>query len=184
LFFTGKEPVQEVRNDQPLSVGKNSGAFNTAFSGMLDDYFAIRDALVEWDTVKADQAAYALAQKADSLPVRQMKADSSIVMTAQSLIASVGSEAKGFTGESGIEQRRRAFNMLSDELYNLIRTVRYNGEIIYHQRCPMAFNDSEEAFWLSGSSKIVNPYLGKKHPTYKDKMLGCGEVSDSLDFTK
>jgi hypothetical protein len=48
----------------------------------------------------------------------------------------------------------------------------------------MAFKDSEEAYWLTSTNKIVNPYLGKKHPTYKDKMLGCGEIIDSLDFAK
>ena len=73
--------------------------------------------------------------------------------------------------------------MLSGELYDLIRTVRYDRETIYHIRCPMAFGDSAEAYWLSNSSKIVNPYLGKNHPSYKNKMLGCGELVDSLDFS-
>ena len=48
----------------------------------------------------------------------------------------------------------------------------------------MAFKDSIEGFWLSPTSKVVNPYLGNKHPVYKSKMLGCGEVVDSFDLTK
>jgi hypothetical protein len=48
----------------------------------------------------------------------------------------------------------------------------------------MAFKDSEEAYWLTNTNKIINPYLGKNHPKYKDKMVGCGEVVDSLDFSK
>jgi hypothetical protein len=48
----------------------------------------------------------------------------------------------------------------------------------------MAFGDSSEGFWLSNTAAIINPYLGKKHPTYGAKMLGCGEVTDSLDFAK
>jgi hypothetical protein len=107
-----------------------------------------------------------------------------VVKTARSLAASVSSEAKGLVGEGNIEQKRRAFNMLTDELYTLIRTVRYDGEVIYHIRCPMAFKDSEEGFWLSKNDQVINPYLGKSHPVYKAKMLGCGEISDSLDFTK
>lgn len=183
-LFSGKEVKPEVKTDQPLAISKNSGVFNIAFAGFLSDYFSMRDALVDWDTLKADQAAYALARKADSLPLKLLKADSSIVLTAQSLAASVSSEAKGFVGEAGIAERRKDFNMLTDELYNLVRVVKYDGEIIYHARCPMAFNDSEEGFWLTNTSKIVNPYLGNKHPVYKNKMLGCGEVNDSLDFTK
>ena len=52
-------------------------------------------------------------------------------------------------------------------------------EQVYHMSCPTAFSDSSEAYWLSADSKVVNPYLGNKHPIYKDKMLNCGEVNDS-----
>jgi hypothetical protein len=48
----------------------------------------------------------------------------------------------------------------------------------------MAFNDEEEANWLSNSSKVVNPYLGKHHPKYKAGMLHCGDVVDSVDYTR
>lgn len=179
------KPIKSVeKKDEALKIGKNSSQFNTAFSEVLTEYYALKDALVDWDTVKADQAAYVLAAKADSLPVKTLKADSPIVMTAQSLDASISSEAKAFTGESGIEGRRRSFNVLTDQLYTLATAVQYDGQIIYHIRCPMAFKENEEGFWLSSTSQIVNPYLGNKHPVYKSKMLGCGEVTDSLDFGK
>jgi hypothetical protein len=182
LSDRGPKPVE--MKDQALSIGKNSGVFNTAFSLLMNDYYSLKDALVQWDSVKADRAAYTLAAKADSLPLKQMKADSAVILTAQSLAASVSSEARAFTGESGMEARRRAFNMLTDEVYTLVRTVRYDGETIYHIRCPMAFNDSEQAFWLSNTTKIMNPYLGEKHPVFKNKMVGCGEIDDSLNFAK
>jgi len=167
-----------------LKISKNTVAFNKAFGGLMDDYYALRDALVDWDTVKVDQAAYALALKADSLPVAQIKGDSDIINTAKSFTASVGGDAKSLVGQGNIEQKRKGFNTLTDDLYNLVRVVRYDVGIIYHDRCPMAFSDSIEGFWLSNTSKIINPYLGNKHPTYKAKMLGCGEVVDSLDFSK
>jgi hypothetical protein len=47
----------------------------------------------------------------------------------------------------------------------------------------MAFSDTEEAFWLSNKNQVVNPYLGSKHPTYKNKMLHCGDITDS-DFVR
>jgi hypothetical protein len=184
LMSKKEEAPKMAEPDQALKINKNTSAFNTAFAGLMSDYYALKDALVAWDTVKADEAAYALAHKADSLPVDQIKGDSNIVLTAKSLVASVGSEAKGIVGEGNIEQKRRGFNMLTDELYNLLRAVRYDGEKIYHDRCPMAFNESDEGFWLTNSARIVNPYLGDKHPTYKSKMLGCGEIVDSVDFAK
>ncbi|MBN9380273.1 MAG: DUF3347 domain-containing protein [Chitinophagaceae bacterium] len=184
LMSKKEEAPKMAEPDQALKIGRNTSVFNTAFAGLMSDYYALKDALVEWDTVKADQAAFALARKVDSLPVDQIKGDSNIVLTAKSLVASVGSEAKGIVGEGSIEQKRRGFNMLTDELYNLLRAVRYDGEKVYHDRCPMAFNETDEGFWLSNSPKIVNPYLGNKHPTYKSKMLGCGEIVDSVDFGK
>jgi hypothetical protein len=183
-WFSKKETTRPKDTDMALKISKNSLAFNKAFGGLMDDYYALRDALVDWDTIKADQAAYALALKADSLPITQIKGDSDIVNTARSFTATVGGDARGLVGQGNIEQKRKGFNTLTDDLYNLVRTVRYDVGTIYHDRCPMAFGDSLEGYWLSNASKIINPYLGNKHPTYKAKMLGCGEVVDSLDFAK
>jgi hypothetical protein len=173
----------DEKKDQPLAISKNSASFNTSFSSVLDDYYALESALVDWDSLKADQAATVLGLATDSLPVKQIRGDSSIVLTVQSLTVALSSEVKGFLGETGFAEKRKSFNMMTGELYDLIRAVRYDRETIYHAKCPMAF-DSVEGYWLTNTNKIVNPYLGKKHPTYKDKMLGCGEIDDSLDFSK
>jgi hypothetical protein len=179
-----KKPVVAEKKDAPLRIGRNTGVFNTAFAGVMGDYYSLKDSLVEWDMPGADIQANALMQKTDSLPFKELHADSMLVITARDLAASVSNEAKGLIGEKDIAQKRKAFNMLTAQIYDLIRTVQYDGEIIYHIRCPMAFGDSLEGFWLTNTSKIVNPYLGKKHPVYGAKMIGCGEVTDSMDFTK
>jgi hypothetical protein len=173
-------PVEPA--DKPLSIARNTGAFNDSFAVLLNSYFAVRDALVNWDTLKADQAAYTLSAKADSLPVHLIKGDSGIILTAKSLAASLSGDAKGFTGEAGIEGRRHSFDLMTEELYNLLRSVRYDGETIYHIKCPMAFSDTIPAYWLSDKAAIVNPYLGNKHPVFKAKMLGCGEIVDSFSI--
>jgi len=171
------KPVHiDAPKDQALRISKNSPAFNNAFDSLLEQYFTMRDALVDADSLKADQAAYRLAGKADSLPTRLLKADSSIVLTAKSLAAAMSGDAKGFVGEGGLEGRRQSFNVLTDELFNLVRTVHFDEGKIYHIRCPMAFKDSIEGFWLSHGTEILNPYLGRKDP----KMLACGEVIDSF----
>jgi hypothetical protein len=183
-LFSRKDalPVAE-KKDKPLSIGKNTGVFNTAFAGVMSDYYALKDALVDWDSTKADQQAHALLLQVDSLPFKELKADSNLISTAQTFASGVSNETKGFLGETTIELKRREFNVLTEQLYDLVRTVRYDGGIIYHVRCPMAFNDSEEGYWLSDNSKVINPYLGRKHPKYKEKMISCGDISDSLNFT-
>jgi hypothetical protein len=179
-----KESQPVEKKDIPLAINKNSGPFNASFSKMMNDYYTLRDALVNWDTVAANGAAQQLKGSTDKLDIKELNADSTIVGTAQNLASSMSSETVGLIGETNIEQKRRAFNALTDELYNLIRTVRYDGEVIYHIKCPMAFADSSEGYWLSNSNAVVNPYLGRKHPSYKDKMVGCGEIVDSLIFSK
>ena len=179
-----REDTTENKEPVPLSITDKSDAFRSAFGNLMTAYYSMKDAFVKWDTVGVNKFALNVQQLADSLPYHEMKADSSIVETAKTFSMSVSAEAKGVMGEKDITQKRHSFNVLSENLYNLVRTVRYNGEVIYHQRCPMAFNDTEEAYWLSNSNEIVNPYLGTSHPKYKAGMLHCGDVADSLDFTK
>jgi hypothetical protein len=171
------------KRDAPLAVAAGTSAFNRSFARVLDDYYQLSDAFVEWDTAAIRAKAGKLALGVDSLKLTQLKADSAIVLTAASLAESIKGEIGGLNGETDMEQKKREFNMITDMLYNLIRTVRYNGSVVYHMTCPMAFRDSSEGFWLSASSRVVNPYLGKKHPKYSDKMLDCGKVNDSIHFT-
>jgi hypothetical protein len=184
LALNKKDNKPQVSLDAPLSISKNSSEFNVSFSKLLQSYYEMQKSLVDWDTAGANRAAKTLEENSDGLQLKELKADSSIVQTAQNLAMSISSEAKGLEGESDIAEKRKDFNMITDELYSLIRTVRYDREMVYHIRCPMAFGDSAEGYWLSRTSEVVNPYLGKKHPTYKNKMIGCGEIVDSLDFSK
>ena len=184
IFFKKKKDTAETQQPVPLAVTNKSDAFNTSFGNMLTVYYNLKDAFVDWDTVRVNQLTRSLKAQADSLPVRQLKADSNIVKMAQDYSSTISGEAAGILGEKDIQEKRKSFYTLSEALYELVRTVRYDGQVIYHQHCPMAFNETEEAFWLSNKNEIVNPYLGNKHPKYKTGMLHCGDVSDSLDFRK
>jgi len=182
IFFKPKKDKVEGDQPKPLAVNEKSDAFSAAFSNMMTTYYALKDAFVDWDTAKVNATAAQLRMQADSLPFKEIKADSSIILTASDYTKTISGEATGIIGESDIKEKRRSFYTLSDAMYTLIMTVKYDQEVVYHQRCPMAFNDTEEAFWLSNTSKVVNPYLGNKHPKYKAAMLNCGDVTDSLDF--
>lgn len=74
--------------------------------------------------------------------------------------------------------------MITENLYPLLQIVQYQGATVYQQMCPMAFNDNEAGYWLSDSREVVNPYLGKKHPKYSGGMVHCGEVKDSINYSK
>lgn len=181
-FLLKKEDKPEPPKQQPLAISKNSETFNQAFNTLLENYYSLQNAFVEWDTASTAKAAAVLAASAEKMPFGELKGDTMIIATARSIAESIAAEAGTVISAAGIEEKRRSFYNLSENLYNLARTVKYDKAVVYHVKCPMAFNDTEEAFWIASENKVDNPYLGKKHPKYKAGMLNCGEVQDSLDF--
>lgn len=162
----------------PLGQSANSDTFNLVFGKMLDSYFQLKDQFIkENDTLITKGSEQLIADiNAAAGVLSELKADSSIVSTAKTYTTGIQNELTAVKQEKDIEERRKSFQVLSEQLYDLIRTVKYDRAVVYHQYCPMAFNDAG-AFWLSNSSDIRNPYLPKK-------MLICGEVKDSIDFRK
>jgi Cu(I)/Ag(I) efflux system membrane fusion protein len=162
----------------PLGQSVNSDTFNLVFGKMLDSYFQLKDHFIkENDTLITKSTEQLLANiNATDGVLSELKADSSIISTAKTYTTGITNELSAVKQEKDIEERRKSFQVLSEQLYDLIRTVKYDRAVVYHQYCPMAFNDAG-AFWLSNSSDIRNPYLPKK-------MLICGEVKDSIDFRK
>ena len=179
LFLTAcgnSEQKTKIENlpQVALTQSANSDAFNLSFGKLLNDYYALKDNFVaEKDSLIA-QSGRSMMVSADSLKLGELKADSSILATALSYSLGISSELKGLLGEKDIIEKRKSFQIISDQLYDLIRTVKYDRSVVFHDYCPMAFND-QGANWLSNTSEIRNPYIPKK-------MITCGEVKDSIDF--
>lgn len=171
------EHVEEQRQ-APLSVSQNTGPFNQSFSQLLNAYYTLTDAFVAADTVRINSAARTLRQRADSLRIRDIQGDSTgaIRETAGSFSTTIAGSASAIGSERDIEAKRRELNVITDALWSLTRTVKYNGEKIFYQHCPMAFKE-QGAYWLSSSAAIRNPYMGSD-------MRSCGEVADSVDYSK
>jgi hypothetical protein len=170
----GNPEVKEA----PLAVSSKSSAFNRSFTQVMNSYYQLAEIFKTADTTQISQAALGLKKAVDSIRFDQFKADSSVTLTAVSVAQSVDGEILGLIGEKSMEQKKREFNLITEDLYSLIRVVRYDGGVIYHMRCTTAFADSSEAYWLSSSNQIVNPYLDKNY-----KLPDNSEVSDSLRFS-
>lgn len=178
FFGNKKDDTRQDEELQPLSIKKNSGAFNQSYQELLKGYYSLKDALVASDTSKANAASRELVTYADSLKINEITGDSTgmIKETAKTFTGTISGSAQALVKEPTLDAKRKEFEMISDALYTLTQTVRYGGEKIYYQYCPMAF-DNRGAYWLSNQPVIRNPYFG-------DEMLECGEVKDSLDFGK
>lgn len=183
IFFNKSENKgPEAPQQKPLSQSKNSPAFTQPFNNMLNAYYGLHDALVNWDTTQATAKANNLQALLEKVPFDSLKADSAVIMAAKSVASNATSDCIGIAGDSSITEKRKSFYELSENLYSLLQTVKYDQQVIYHMHCPMAFGEDKEAFWLSNVDTIINPYLGTKHPKYHAGMLGCGDVQDSLDY--
>ena len=170
-----KAAEQKEEPVAPLKSSKNSEALNQSFAKLLASYYDVKDALVASDSIKANTAAAALVVNADSLLVSEIVDSSGLLKTtASNFAATISGSAKGLMGEKDLEAKRREFQMISEAMYDLTRTIRYDQQKVYHQYCPMAF-DNTGAYWLSNEEQIKNPYFGSK-------MLSCGETRDSLNF--
>jgi hypothetical protein len=166
------KPTDEDVKQTPLAQSKNSLAFNQQFGKLMEDYFSLKDNFIAEKDSLIGFYAKALMMDADSLNLQELKADSNVVITAKSFAQSISADLKGLVGEKTLENKRKSFQIVSDQLFDLARTIQYDNVKVYQQNCPMAFGDID-ANWLSKSSDIQNPYLPKK-------MLTCGEVKDSI----
>ena len=167
---SGTENTEESAPAKELT-GKsaNSEAFNTSFENMLNAYYELKDQLV--------------AEKVDSVNVTAIAgvafselADTSLLQDAKLLTQSMEAELKAMQAVQVLDEKRKSFEMLGNQLYELVKKVQYDRAVVYQQFCPMAFDD-KGATWLSNISDIRNPYLPKT-------MLICGEVQDSVDLRK
>lgn len=150
---------------------------------MLTHYLLLAEALVNYDSVQANNASMALAAASDSVDLSGTP-DSAVMRTIQDQAGTIHSEALALVEEKDLTEKRREFSMITENLYPFLQAIQYSDQKLYYQMCPMAFNDSETAFWISDRPEIVNPYLGNKHPKYASGMLHCGETKDSLHFAK
>jgi hypothetical protein len=182
FFETRPKPDHELGKPKPIKASQHSPAFNGSVDSMLQAYFALSDALVRWDSAAVQQQTAPLQSRLAGIRLDELQNDSLIYQTAVPYFQNTQQQATEMANAKGLEQKRRAFHSLSQNLYDLLRTVRYDASTVYFQECPMAFNDDETGHWLSNTAAIRNPYLGLHHPKYKSGMLECGETKDSLDY--
>jgi len=158
-----KEPVHSKLNDENTQ----------ALMGTVSKYYALKNALVATKATRADSAASELISSTMQLQASLQK-DSANMPVVKLYIDSIISQSKMITSmmDETCEKKRIYFEVVSRNMYAMLKSVELKNAHVYHQFCPMAFND-KGAYWLSGESEILNPYFGKK-------MLECGEVTDSM----
>lgn len=169
-------PKQEA-----LKLKKHSDTFNLSVNTAMDAYFEMSAAFVDADSAKAKIAAAKFVKLLDTIPMVELKKDTAnIYETAMGTFEGIKSNAADILVQTDLQEMRKDFSMVSENLYPFFKIINYEGDKMYWQNCPMAFGDEKEANWVSKTTEVINPYLGKNHPEFKATMLHCGSIKDTI----
>ena len=185
-FIFPKKRGDNGPQPQGLTVSKHSNSFNESMSNAMNSYYALTESFVNWDTTKINSSLAEFKASVDSLRIQEMEKDSAIYPTVQSQWELIKAEIVGMQADTALYEKRESLNMLSQQMFDLLRIVKYDAAKVYYQECPMALNNYESsAFWLSTEGdpkKRRNPYLGLHDPKYGKAMLTCGATRDSINY--
>jgi Protein of unknown function (DUF3347) len=174
------KPTESVTATVKTFKSKNTDSFNIAFDSVLINYDSLRNAFINWDTVAVNKYASLLQTALISVPYTELH-DDALATNANSIAQNAADGLQALINIDSINNKRRFFYTASEGVYHLIKTVGYDKAVIYHKKCPMAFNGDHEGWWISETKSIDNPYFGKHHPKYKNAMFECGTVEDSIN---
>ena len=173
-FFFKKDSHPSEAKQHAIKIKKHSEEFNQSIANALNEYFNLRNAFADGDTVKIKAQVPKFNASVDSIKLDDLKKDDSLILASvQQQVSDIKANADDILLQKDITEMREDFRMVSENLYPFLRTIAYEGPKLYWQNCPTAFGQDKEGSWLSNSSEIINPYLGKSHPE-------CGELKDSL----
>lgn len=163
--------IKEEVKQSPVSKLNEEGTMKLV--NILLKYYDLKNAFVKTDGIEAAMAAEKLTLVTTDVQV-YAASDSIVNLVIGLHLDSIKNASLDISSlsPSEVEIMRGRFEIISNNLYEILKKVEMKNAAVYHEFCPMAFND-KGAFWLSEELAIKNPYFGKK-------MLSCGEVMDSL----
>jgi Cu(I)/Ag(I) efflux system membrane fusion protein len=144
--------------------------FQQQIGDVFTAYIALKDAFVSSDRAKVKAEA---AETEDIISKVDMKLLSGAAHNDwMNYVSQMQKSLQEMQEYGDMELQRKAFSILSDNLYKSIKAFGLGGKEAFYEYCPMAFNN-EGAYWLSDQAQIRNPYFG-------EKMLTCGSVKEKL----
>ena len=169
-----KEPQSKIESMHPSS-------FNSSVQSAMNSYEALTEAFVNWDSSAVDKYSQELKVKLDSINFYGFNAET--ITAYVDTLNLARKDLQAMTSNKDITSKRHDLNDLTGHLYSFLKQVKYDANKVNLQQCPMAFNDTVAAVWLSETDSIRNPYLGLHHPKYGKAMIECGSTISTIDFT-
>jgi Protein of unknown function (DUF3347) len=174
-FFFNKDATQASGPKQEaIKIKKHSEEFNQSIANAINEYLKMRNVFAEGDTNRIKEQISKFIVSVDSLKLDDLKKDDSLILASvEQQVSDIKANAEDILQQKDITEMREDFRMVSENLYPFLRTISYEGPKLYWRNCSTAFGEDREASWLSDTSSIINPYLGKN-------LTDCNEIKDSL----
>jgi copper chaperone CopZ len=166
-----KTPVKKALGTEMagMKISNNSSMMESQDANQLqavfDNYFLLKDALVNTDSKSASEKATVLLFTITAVKMEKLKMDEHTVW--MQILKNLTVDVKSISETQDIEKQRNVFDSLSKNVYELIK-VSKPTEAVYYQYCPM-----KKMNWLSKENTIKNPYFGTQ-------MLSCGSVVETI----
>lgn len=160
--------------DQPVVTGKYSPAFGLRLDTLLDTYHQMVSGFSQPGAQGNGSIAQAFQHQLDNLSFEEFKKDTLVFQTVLQQKGNTLAEMKGLLGETSLSGQRQELNIVSQDLYDMLRTVRYSQKTVYFMECSSAFGEDKPGNWISATSdtsQLVNPFGAPGH---------CGVIRDSL----
>lgn len=145
-------------------------AFTSPVNGLLQIYLQMKNAFVNDNDKGAAKAGNEMLKALNDFNKSALKDSEKKVFEDIAVDAIEHAEHIG-ANAGNIKHQREHFEMLSKDMYDLVKTFAA-GETIYVDYCPM-YNDNKGGTWLSETKEINNPYFGKEMNT-------CGTIKETI----
>jgi copper chaperone CopZ len=164
----------EDHSKMKMDDGKNKSAKSAKaepnqLKAVFDNYFAVKDALVQTDGAMASAKSKELLNAINAVKMEKLPMDVHNVW--MKILKDLKEETMGISSIKDAAKQRNNFMTLSKNIYALMKVSKYE-EPVYYQFCPMA-NNGKGANWLSKDNTIKNPYYGSM-------MMTCGKTVETL----
>jgi len=136
---------------------------SAAINRILKAYYGVKNALAADDNDAARNQAKALFAAVNAVPADKLNPGQQKLWATYT--DKLQFDSRHISESTALYHQREHFTSLSKNLYEVIKGMKLNTDIVYEQYCPM-----KKATWLSETTVIKNPYLGKQ-------MADCGRTT-------
>ena len=121
-FFVFKDKKRASSDSETSApyVSRHSAAFIQSLRGMMESYYKLTEAFVNWDTAIVAKYSTELNSAIENLKMEELKIDDIAHQKALSGIAAVKSDMTGIIKSINLDEQRQSLNKLSCSLYSFL----------------------------------------------------------------